>query len=327
MADILNLRVAAITRLTDRIKMFELRAVEGELPAFEAGAHIELNTGYGIVRNYSIANDPSERHRYVIAVLRESLGVGSNWMHDSVVPGTALTAKGPCNGFELDESADDYVLLAGGIGITPLRSMAFRLRARHAHFRLVHCTRSREETAFYSDLKDTFGDAVRFHHDGGDASRSLDFKALLADRPTGAQLYICGPLGLIDAARRAASHWPAGSVRFELFSSPAAEPSALAPQNAASSKDEAFEVELRRSGKVINVRPDETILDAMLAAGVKTPHVCKEGWCGNCQLSLLAGKADHRDEVLTDDQKAANNLIHVCISRAAAGETRLVIDR
>jgi ferredoxin-NADP reductase len=323
MTDILKLRVAAITRLTDRIKMFELRAVEGELPAFDPGAHIELTTANGIARNYSIANDPSERHRYVIAVLRESGGLGSNWMHDSVVPGTALIAKGPCNGFELDESAGAYVLLAGGIGITPLRSMAFRLRARRADFRLVHCTRSPQETAFYSDLRDSFGDAVCFHHDGGDASRSLDVKALLAERPTGAQLYICGPLGLIDAARRAAAHWPTESVRFELFSSP----SALSPGNPPSSMDEAFEVELRRSGKVIVVRPDETILEAMLAAGVKTPHVCKEGWCGNCQLSLLAGKADHRDEILTDDQKAANNLIHVCISRAAAGETRLVIDR
>ena len=321
MVDELKLRVASIAQLTDRIKMFELRSVGGPLPAFGPGAHIAVSTQENLARKYSLTNDASERDRYVIAVLREPLGIGSNWMHSSVEVGTVLDAKGPCNAFELDESADEYLLLAGGIGITPLRSMAFSLRARRSRFRLIYCTRSPEETAFYADLRETFRGAVEYYHDGGVSSRSLDLAALLADRPAGANLYICGPAGLINAARQASSHWPAGSVRFEMFGT------TRIGSPAPSAGNDTFEVELKRSGKIITVGPQETILDAMLAAGVKTPHVCKEGWCGNCQLTLLQGKADHRDEILTDEQKSANNLIHVCISRASVGERRLVIDR
>jgi ferredoxin-NADP reductase len=320
----LRLRVASVTLVADRIKMFELVPMAGELPPFEAGAHLDIRTGAGVSRSYSLANDPGERHRYLIAVLREADGIGSAWMHDVVREGDVVEASSPRNGFALDEGATEHLLLAGGIGITPLRSMAHRLRAIGADFRLVYCARTPAATAFADDLAASFDGALTVHHDGGDPARSLDLAALLAARPAGAHFYVCGPRGMIDAARKAASHWPVEAVHFEIFASPRAD---LVSAAADVASDVAFEVELRRSGKLITVAADETILDAMLAAGVKPPFVCKEGWCGNCRLPLLGGRADHRDEVLSDEEKDANAFIHVCISRAAPGERRLVIDR
>lgn len=318
----LKLRVMAATDIAERVRMIELAAVDGELPPFTAGSHIEFTTATGLSRSYSLANDPRERHRYVIAVLRD--GPGSAWMHDEVKAGDMLEASPPRNGFALDEAATEHVLVAGGIGITPLRSMAYHLRATGGRFRVLYCTRTPETTAFGEELAREFGDAVTVHHDGGDLSRAADLAALLADRPAGAHLYVCGPRGMIEAARKAAAHWPADAVHFELFASPAAPVAVEIPP---AGGDVPFEVELRRSGIVIMVGADQTILQAMLAAGVKAPHVCKEGWCGNCQLTLLEGRADHRDEVLSDDEKAANTAIQTCISRAAPGERRLVIDR
>jgi ferredoxin-NADP reductase len=303
--------------------MLELVAESGELPPFDAGSHIEFRTGNGLLRCYSLANDPAERHRYVVAVLRE--GNGSGWMH-GVAPGAVVETSVPRNGFVLDATASFHLLLAGGIGITPLRAMAFRLRAIGAPFRLVYCTRTRAATAFADDLVTEFGDAVTLHHDEGDRARSLDLRALLAERALGAHLYVCGPRGMIDAALAAAAHWPQDALHYEIFASPTAhsDGAAQAPHE---SGNFAFEVELRRSGKVIIVGANETILDAILAAGIKAPHVCKEGWCGNCRCALLEGRADHRDEVLSDEDKEANTAIQICISRAAPGEQRLVIDR
>ena len=320
----LRLRVDRIDQLRERIKAFELSAVDDELPRFEAGAHLDILTGNGVVRSYSLANDPAETHRYVIAVLREPFGVGSGWMHDRVSRGDVLEVLAPQNAFALEESAAEHLLIAGGIGITPIRAMAYRLATIAARFRLLYCTRSPEDTAFNTELREMFGERVVIHHDGGDPARSFDLKALLEDRTPGAHVYVCGPRGMIEAARQAAAHWPDETVHYEIFASPAPD-GAVTPTHAAG--DVAFEVELRRSGKVITVGADQTILDAMLAVGVRAPHVCKEGWCGNCQLMLLEGRADHRDEVLSEEEKLSNTLIHTCVSRAAPGETRLVIDR
>lgn len=330
----LSLRVSGITWLTDRIKAFELIPTEGVLPPFDAGAHVDVVTGNGAVRSYSLLNDPAERHRYIIAVLREPYGQGSGWMHDSVVPGDVLEVLEPRNAFGLSEDASEHILIAGGIGITPILSMAHHLKATGGRFRLIYCTRSAEETAFRDEVVERFGPSATLHHDGGDPTCVFDLAGLLRERLEGAHVYVCGPRGMIRAVRDAAAHWPANAVHFEIFASPAQQPVAAAdtatgqPLQAAAAMNvnEPFEVELASTGQVFKIPADRSILDVLLESGLKLPYVCKEGWCGNCELGLCSGCADHRDEVLSDEEKTSNTKIQICVSRAARGE-RLVLDR
>ena len=320
-------RVRAVRDQTARIREFELAGDGSPLPPFEAGAHIEVATGGGVIRSYSLANDPRDADRYVIAVLREPDGRGSGWLHGSVAAGDRLEIAGPRNAFPLREDAAQHVLVAGGVGITPIRSMIHRLQAIGAPFRVIYCTRTAADTAYHAELLKAHGPRLLLHHDEGDASRSLDLAAALRDRPDGAHAYVCGPRGLIGAARAATAHWPAGTVHVELFASPppAAADAGLDPA-AGAGGDQAFDVVLARSGRTLHVPADKSILDVVLAAGIKAPYVCREGWCGNCETALLGGKADHRDDILEDDQKAAQDTIHICISRAMPGE-QLILDR
>lgn len=317
-----GVRVAAIQDRTPRIREFELVGDGAALPPFEAGAHIEVAVGEGVIRSYSLANDPRDTDRYVIAVLREPDGRGSGWLHGSVQVGDTLQVAGPRNAFPLREEAAEHVLVAGGVGITPIRSMIHRLQAIGAPFRVIYCTRTAADTAYRAELLDAHGPRLLLHHDEGDAGRSLDLAAALRDRPVGAHAYVCGPRGLIEAAKAATAHWPAGTVHVELFASPP--PEALLAADAGG--DQPFEVVLARSGRTLHVPADKSILEVLLGAGVKTPYVCREGWCGNCETVLLGGKADHRDDILEDDQKAAQDTIHICISRAMPGE-QLILDR
>ncbi len=317
-----GVRVAAIQDQTPRIREFELVGDGAALPPFEAGAHIEVAVGEGVIRSYSLANDPRDTDRYVIAVLREPDGRGSSWLHGSVQVGDTLQIAGPRNAFPLREEAAEHVLVAGGVGITPIRSMIHRLQAIGAPFRVIYCTRTAADTAYRAELLDAHGPRLLLHHDEGDAGRSLDLAAALRDRPVGAHAYVCGPRGLIEAAKAATAHWPAGTVHVELFASPP--PEALCAADAGG--DQPFEVVLARSGRTLHVPADKSILEVLLGAGVKTPYVCREGWCGNCETVLLGGKADHRDDILEDDQKAAQDTIHICISRAMPGE-QLILDR
>jgi ferredoxin-NADP reductase len=322
----LKLKVTAIKELTPNIKMFELANADGgELPPFQAGAHIDIRTGNGLIRSYSLANDPAERERYVTAVLREPEGGGgSKWMHDELKVGDVLTASGPLQNFPLDERAPLSILLAGGIGITPLMAMGYRLRAQHLPCHLHYCTKTPEETAFLDEVKSLYGDDLTLHHDGGDPSKGINLKETFATRPDGAHLYFCGPAGLIRAAQDATAHWPEGTVHFELFTSARTEEEA-AEIAARAGADEAFEIELSRSGQTLTVPADKTILDVLLDSGFGVPYACEEGWCGACVIDLVSGKADHRDEVLSDTEKSANTKIQVCVSRALPGE-KLVLD-
>ena len=318
-AGFFEVRVAAAETLTPRICMYELVGDGTPLPPFEAGAHLEVLTGAGVTRHYSIANDPAERHRYVLAVLREPDGVGSGWMHETLQPGATLTVGGPRNAFPLQEDASEHILVAGGVGITPIRSMALRLKSIGAKFRVIYCTRSPEETAFRDELAEQLGPALHLHHDHGDPAQSLDLEALLDDQPDGAHVYICGPRRMIDAARVATMFWPTAAVHVEVFASSAAKPKAAA-------RNDPFEVELARSGRVLQIPADKSILEVLLAAGVQAPYVCLEGHCSNCRTGLISGLADHRDNVMEDGEKEAQDTIYVCVSRALPGE-RLVLDR
>jgi vanillate O-demethylase ferredoxin subunit len=315
----LALKVTAVKPLTAEIKMIELADPEGaELPAFEAGAHIDVFTGNGLRRSYSLANDPKERHRYVIGVLREtdSRG-GSTWIDDKVKTGDSLMVTPPLNDFGLEESASEHVMIAGGIGITPLLSMGHRLRELGAKVTLHYCTKSPAETAFAEEVKAVFADDVVFHHDDGDPSRGIELAKVLADPPAGAVLYLCGPLGLMDAAREAAARWwPEDSVLYELF-----KPSTKANQWV----NEPFEIYLSRHKRALTVPADKTILDVVRDDGIDLDSSCEDGLCSTCRVRLLGGQAEHRDSALSAKEKASNGWIITCSSRAKPGET-LILD-
>jgi vanillate O-demethylase ferredoxin subunit len=315
----IKLSVAKVVDETGDIKRFELVSADGKpLPAFTAGSHIDIVVGNGQRRSYSLANPATERHRYVLGVLREPAGRGgSAWMHDSVKAGTTVTVLPPLNNFKLAADAKEHIFIAGGIGITPIISMGHDLKAKGAKATLHYCTRAPEKTAFVADVKEAFGANVVMHHDGGDPAKGIKLADVLKNRPEGAHLYICGPTGLLEAARAASAHWPDETVHFEHF--------AATPSHKPATKSEPFDITLSRRRLTLTVPPDKTILDVIRAAGIEADSSCEAGICSTCETRLISGRADHRDEILTDAEKAANNKIMICCSRAMPGE-KLVLD-
>ncbi|HER26312.1 MAG TPA: oxidoreductase, partial [Rhodospirillales bacterium] len=306
--------------LTSDIRKVEFIGEQGkDLPPFTAGSHINLTVADGKRRSYSLANDPAERHRYVIAVLRQPNGEGgSAWIHDHLSLGDVVEASHPINNFSLHEKATDHLLIAGGIGITPLLSMAWALKSSGARATLHYCTRQPETTAFSGEIKDLFEDRVTFHHDGGDPSRGIDLKVVLASPKNGTCLYICGPAGLVDAARQAAAHWPQDLVRYELFKARDIDP-------ADRKNDQAFDIVLSRQDRTITIAADKSILQTLQDLNMDVDFMCESGICGTCRTKLLGGKADHRDDVLDEEEKSENTAIMICSSRAMPGET-LILD-
>lgn len=315
-----KVRVQHIRDEAKGIKAFELvAALTGALPPFQPGAHVVVHLPNGLARQYSLVNDCREFHKYEIAVLREPDGRGgSRFMHDNVREGDVLSIDGPANNFPLRKEPSHYVLIAGGIGITPILSMARFLENSGKRYILHYCTRSPERTAYKSLLeRPPFASRVRIYHDYGNPADGLDVAGLLCDRPEDAEVYCCGPAGLISAVRTATSDWPPGTVHFEYF---AADP-ALALNE---TSNRSFQVVIARTGAVYEVPPDKSILDVLLAHGIEVAHLCQEGYCGSCITSVLDGIPDHRDTVLDHAEKAGNRLITVCCSRAKSD--RLVLD-
>ena len=221
------LRIRSITYLAERINGYELVDPNAhDLPPFEAGAHISVRLGEELVRDFSLWNDPAERKRYCIAVLREPDGRGSRQMHENLRVGDLVTASMPRNNFPLAAEAERHLLIAGGIGITPIMAMIAELRRRRAEFHVHYCTRSPEETAFLDDLAVLAAlGRVQFHHDGGDPGKGLDIAVTLRECRPGTHVYYCGPAGMMAAAAAASAHWPERNVHFEFF----AGPNAVAP--------------------------------------------------------------------------------------------------
>jgi len=312
----LQLTVSKVENLTDAIKLFELRPADGQtLPAFSAGSNIDIKINDDLRRSYSLTNAPTERDRYVIAVLDEPDGRGgSHWMHNNLKEGDQVTAVTPENNFELADDAHQHIFIAGGIGISPILSMGRHLQDNGARQALHYCTKSPEQTAFREDVADIFGDNLTFHHDGGDPANGINLGETLQNRPDGAHLYICGPRGLIDAALNAASHWPEGTVHYELFTG---------SEDANQDGDDTFMVVLKKSGKTLKIRPGESILEVIRDAGIEAESACQSGICGTCQTGLLSGEADHRDEFLSEEDQETQ--IMICVSRAKPGET-LILD-
>ncbi|HEX3861675.1 MAG TPA: PDR/VanB family oxidoreductase [Stellaceae bacterium] len=306
----MQLRVRSITYLADEINGYELVDPNGrDLPRFTAGGHIGVRLGDTVWRDYSLWNDPAERRRYCIAVLRDKAGEASQRLHDTIRVGDLVEVSLPRNHFPLSEEAERHLFLAGGIGITPIMAMIAELKRRRGEFRLHYCTRAAEKTAFRDefDLLIAQGRVV-LHHDGGDPAKGLDIAALLREPQPGTHLYYCGPRGLMETAAAASAHWPPGTVHCEFFSGPGAAPPARLED------DRPFRVRLARSGTEYDVPPGDKIIDVLRRNGVAVRTSCELGYCGACLTRYLAGDPDHRDPILTD--KARETHLLICCSRA-----------
>ena len=301
------------------IASFELAAEDGSpLPGFSAGSHVDVHLPGGLTRQYSLCNDPDETHRYLLGVLRDPASRGGSLaMHDGVVAGQRLQISPPKNHFPLAHGASRHLLIAGGIGITPILCMAERLARTEADFALHYCTRSRERTAFAGRIAaSSFVDRVAFHFDDAEATQRLDVSALLATPRAGEHVYVCGPQGFMNAvlATARAAAWSEAQLHFEFFG---AELAALAG-------DQAFEVQLASSGRTVTVPADRSVVQALADAGVMVMTSCEQGVCGTCLTRVLGGECDHRDQYLTPEERAAQDQFLPCCSRARS--TRLVLD-
>ncbi|WP_277964556.1 PDR/VanB family oxidoreductase [Pseudomonas sp. RIT-To-2] len=297
---------------------YELTCAQGQpLPAFSAGAHIDVHLPGGLVRQYSLCNHPEERHRYVIGVLKDSASRGgSQALHGQVQRGARLMISEPRNLFGLVPDARRSVLFAGGIGITPILSMAEHLAQSGGEFELHYCARSRERAAFVQRLEASpFAAQVHLHFDE-EPSSALDAARVLANPQPGQHLYVCGPGGfmqhVLDSAR--AQGWSDAQLHREYF--------AAAPQDTAG--DGSFAVRLASSGQAFQIPADKTVVQVLESHGVEIPVSCEQGVCGTCLTRVLEGVPEHRDLFLTEAEQAANDQFTPCCSRARSAV--LVLD-
>jgi ferredoxin-NADP reductase len=304
-ANTLDLFVRQIRYEASGINSYELVARDaGKLPEVAAGAHIDIHLPNGMVRQYSLSNDPAEQHRFVISVLKDDAGHGgSRSLHETIHVQDSVRVSLPRNNFSLDEKAARTILIAGGIGITPLKAMCHRLAAIGADFVLHYCSKSPEHAAFREELAAWEAEGkVVFHFDGGDPARGLDIASMLkAAKAENVQVYYCGPNGFMNACANATSDWPADRVHCEHFKAPSLEPAAAETSNTGSAVD-AFTVEIASTGQKIEVTAAESIADALHAAGVEIETSCISGLCGTCKTRYLAGNPDHRDFILSDEE-------------------------
>jgi ferredoxin-NADP reductase len=291
-----------------------LRRPGGEpFPEWEPGAHVDLVLGDGLIRQYSLCGDPADRSALCVAVLREPDGRGgSAHVHDRLADGDPVWIRGPRNHFRLVPSSR-YLFVAGGIGITPIVPMIARADAAGADWRLVYGGRTRASMAFREELVARHGDRVEIRPQ--DETGLLDLDALLGQPREDVAVYCCGPEPLLAAVEQRCAAWPAGSLHVERFS----------PKDGVGAGERAsFEVELAASGFSVTVPEDKSILEAVEDAGVPVLFSCQEGTCGTCETPVLDGVPDHRDSLLTDAERAANDTMMICVSRSCGA--RLVLD-
>ena len=311
----ITLCIADASDVADGIRSFELVHPQGEdLPRFTAGSHLTLQVPSGVLRKYSLCNDPAERQRYVITVKRDAAGRGGSMsLCDDATVGDAIRVSAPENAFELVPSPAGYLFIAGGIGMTPILSMIRSLgELPEAPWQLLYLTRSPKTTAFREELSTPgLPGKVRIHHDHGDAAQALDLWPLL-EKPGPRHIYCCGPRPLMDAVRDMTGHWAPGHVHFESF----------VDGGVAQASDGAFSVRLAHSGRVLQVPVGKSILQVVKDAGCIAPSSCESGTCGTCRTGLLSGEAEHRDMVLMPEEETSQ--IMICVSRAKSAE--LVLD-
>jgi phthalate 4,5-dioxygenase reductase subunit len=307
-----TLTVASVRRLAEDIFEYRLADPGGApLGPSAPGAHVHVAVPCGGTRQYSLTGDPAETDCLTIAVKREVGGRGgSTSLIEGTRVGDRIEVSEPANDFALDTGAGPVLLIAGGIGITPILAMAHALHRAGRDFRLIYLTRSPEHTAYGAELAEApFADRVTLHHDGGDPARAFDIgEALQAHRD--ATVYCCGPTPLLHAVRDLTRDWPRGAVRFEDFGTDTPPPDAPG--------ERPFRVRLEGAADSYLVPPGRTILSVLQEAGLDMPSSCEAGTCGTCRMRLVSGEADHRDLVLFDDEM--EDSIIICCSRARSDE-------
>ncbi|WP_372495631.1 PDR/VanB family oxidoreductase [Saccharopolyspora soli] len=308
-----TVRVAAIESQADGVVTVVLERPDGRrLPDWAPGAHIDLVMPNGLTRQYSLCGDRWDAHSYRVGVLREpdSRG-GSAYVHERLREGDLLGLGGPRNNFPL-VPADRYLFVAGGIGITPLLPMIHQAQLLGAEWELLYGGRARRSMTFVDELAQ-YGDRVRIVPQ--DEHGLLDLAAFLGDPRADTRVYACGPAPLLAALASATADWPRHTVRTERF---------VSRDLDAPLRSSAFEVELARTGTIVTVRPEQTVLEAAQMAGVEVLSSCRQGTCGTCDTTVLAGRPDHRDSILDDAERLAGDCMFPCVSRSC--DDRLVLD-
>lgn len=313
----LTVRVVRRQVEAEGICSFELADPAGApLPPFSAGSHIDVHIPGGLTRQYSLCNPPSEQHRYVIAVLNDAQSRGgSRAMHEVVQEGSTLQISTPRNHFPLEREARRHLLLAGGIGVTPMLCMAECLANEGLPFAMHYCARSRRCAAFIERLaRAPYAGQVTCHFDDEDPAQRLDIQALLAAAGADVHLYVCGPKGFMDAVLETARRlgWAEDRLHYEFFAA------------SVDTTGGAFEVKLASSGKTVAVPAGQTVAEALADAGVEVPVSCGQGICGTCLVRVLEGEPDHRDLYLSPEEQARNDQFTPCCSRARS--PTLVLD-
>lgn len=315
----LRLRVHSMTQQAPAILSLVLESIDNApLPAAAPGAHLDLHLAPGLARSYSIVGQSGRTSRYELAVARDvkSRG-GSRFVHEKLRVGDELTASVPRNLFPLDESAPFSVLLAGGIGITPIWSMVQRLETLQKPWLLVYAARSRAHAAYLEEIealaRRTRVGRLLLYFDDEHQNQPVNLREALADVGNDAHLYCCGPRPMLAAYEAATAHRPPAQVHLERFGVDAGTCSASG-----------FTVVLERSGQSLQVPPDRSILDVVLEAGINAQYGCMQGSCGLCETSVLKGVPEHRDQLLADSVKAGNQAMLICCSRSRTSE--LVLD-
>ncbi len=311
LAPTLQVRIRAMRYEAQGVMSVELAplAPDAPLAPFTAGAHIDLHLPNGLIRSYSLLNHQGDTSRYVIGVhLHPESRGGSRHVHAVMRPGEAITIAGPRNHFQLVEDAQHSVFIAGGIGITPLLSMMRRLNELQRPWELHYAARTRAQAGFLDEVRELSAHGqgqVTVALDGEPGGTSLDLAQIASQAPPHAHLYCCGPVGMLEAFEAATAGLPPAHVHTEYF----------APRYKPETSG-GFEVRCARSAKSVQVRAGQTILHALLDEGVQVPYACEEGICGTCEVAVLQGKPDHRDSVLTQQEKDAGKTMMVCCSGA-----------
>jgi ferredoxin-NADP reductase len=308
----MSVRLRALIWEAPGVLSLELASLDGRpLPAFEPGAHIDLKLPDGTLRQYSLCGDPNDLTHYRLGIRAVSGGQSSGFVHRKLRPGDVLTVSTPRNNFPLVASKE-YIFVAGGIGVTPFIPMMRDLAARRQHWTLLYCNRRNEDAPFLKEIE-ALGGTVSLH--STEAGTRLDVAQRLTAPQPETVVYCCGPEKLMLAVEEATSAWPEGAVHFEWFA-PRSRPEGEVSGG--------FEVVCQASGKTLTVPPDKSILEVLGENGIEVPRSCEQGICGTCEVRVIDGEVDHRDSILSAAERAANQTMMTCVSRAKG--SRLVLD-